>query len=103
MRGDGKNVTFKTNHAGGVAGGLTTGQALVARLAVKPTPTIAKDQETVDKVSRENATLSAVTRRDPTIVARVWPVAEAFLALIVLDHYMMHLGYQALIPGRSEA
>ncbi len=103
MRGDGHEVSFKSNHAGGITGGLTTGQPVVARLAVKPTPTIAKDQETIDKVSRENATLSAVTRRDPTIVARVWPVAEAFMALIVLDHYMMHLGYQALIPGRGRA
>ena len=99
---DGK-VTFKSNNAGGIAGGLSTGQPIVARLAVKPTPTIAKDQETIDKVSLENATLSAVTRRDPTIVARVWPVAEAFLAMILLDHYMMHLGYQALIPGRRRA
>lgn len=99
---DGK-VTFKSNNAGGIAGGLSTGQPIVARLAVKPTPTIAKDQETIDKVSLENATLSAVTRRDPTIVARVWPVAEAFVAMILLDHYMMHVGYQALIPGRSRA
>lgn len=95
---DGK-VTFNSNQAGGITGGLTTGQAVVARLAVKPTPTIAKDQETIDKVSLENKTLSAVTRRDPTIVARVWPVAEAFMAIILLDQYMMHLGYQALFTA----
>ena len=94
-------VSFKSNQAGGITGGLTTGQPIVARLAVKPTPTIAKDQETIDKVSLENAALSAVTRRDPTIVARVWPVAEAFMAIILLDHYMMHLGYQALIPRKA--
>ena len=97
---DGK-VVFPTNRAGGVTGGLSTGQPLVARLAVKPTPTIAKDQDTIDKVSLENRTLSAVTRRDPTIVARVWPVAEAFLALIVLDNYMMHLGYQAMFCDKK--
>lgn len=102
MRAEGGQVRFKSNHAGGVTGGLTTGQPLIARLAVKPTPTIAKDQETIDKVTLENATLSAVTRRDPTIVARVWPVAEAFMALIVLDMYMMHLGYQGLFPKRRE-
>ncbi len=96
MRAKDGNVTFQSNNAGGVTGGMTTGQPIVARLAVKPTPTIAKDQETIDKVSLENATLSAVTRRDPTIVARVWPVAEAFTAIILLDHYMMHLGYRAL-------
>lgn len=92
---DGK-VVFASNNAGGITGGLTTGQPLVVRIAVKPTPTIAKDQETIDKVSLENKVLSAVTRRDPTIVARVWPVAEAFLAITLLDQYMMHLGYQAL-------
>ncbi|MFA7693625.1 MAG: chorismate synthase [Candidatus Hydrogenedentes bacterium] len=92
---DGK-VYFESNHAGGVTGGLSNGQPLVLRLAVKPTPTIAKDQRTIDKVSLENAVLSAVTRRDPTIVARVWPVAEAFTALILLDQYMQHLSYRAL-------
>ena len=94
---DGK-VYFESNNAGGVTGGLATGQPLVARLAVKPTPTIAKDQRTIDKVSVENAELSAVTRRDPTIVARVWPVAEAFTALVLLDLYAQHLGYRALWP-----
>lgn len=90
------NVYFESNNAGGVTGGLATAQPLVVRLAVKPTPTIAKDQRTIDKVSVENADLSAVTRRDPTIVARVWPVAEAFTALILLDLYMQHLGYRAM-------
>jgi chorismate synthase len=89
-------VVFGSNHAGGVAGGLTTGQDLVVRLAVKPTPTIGKDQHTIDKVTLENQALSAVTRRDPTIVPRVWPVAEAFVAMILLDHYLQHLAYQGL-------
>lgn len=96
---DGK-VYFESNNAGGITGGLTTGQPIVARLAVKPTPTIAKDQNTIDKVSRENATLSAVTRRDPTIVARVWPVAEAFTAMVILDNLMQHYGYQAMWRNR---
>ncbi len=89
-------VKFRSNSAGGITGGLTTGQPIVVRLAVKPTPTIAKDQETIDKVSLENKLLKAVTRRDPTIVPRVWPVAEAFTALVLLDHCMMHLAYQSL-------
>lgn len=98
MRAGNGDVRFLSNNAGGVTGGLSTGEPLVARLAIKPTPTIAKDQETIDKVSLENATLSAVTRRDPTIVARVWPVAEAFMALLVLDQYMIHTAYQAMVP-----
>jgi chorismate synthase len=96
---DGK-VSFASNNAGGITGGLATGQDIVVRLAVKPTPTIAKPQKTIDKVSLKDANLAAVTRRDPTIVARVWPVAEAFTAIILLDHYMMHLGYQAVARSK---
>ena len=91
-----KKVNFRSNNAGGITGGLTTGQPIVIRLAVKPTPTIAKPQHTIDKVSMENKELAAVTRRDPTIVARVWPVAEAFTAILLLDHYMQHLAFQSL-------
>ena len=90
-------VNFRSNQAGGITGGLTTGQPIVVRLAVKPTPTIAKPQHTIDKVSLENTELAAVTRRDPTIVARVWPVAEAFTAILLLDHYMQHLAFQGMI------
>jgi chorismate synthase len=93
---EGGNVRFGSNNAGGITGGLTTGQPIVIRLTVKPTPTISKDQHTVDKVTREGAVLKAVTRRDPTLVARIWPVAEAFTAVILLDHLMMHVGYQGM-------
>jgi len=93
---DGK-VNFRSNNAGGITGGLTTGQPIVVRLAVKPTSTIAKPQHTIDKVSLENKELSAVTRRDPTIVPRVWPVAEAFTAILLLDHYMQHIAFQAMV------
>jgi chorismate synthase len=94
---DGK-VVFDSNNAGGITGGLTTGQDIVARVTVKPTPTIAKPQHTIDKVSLENTELAAVTRRDPTIVARMWPVVEAFTAIIILDTYMQHVAYQAMRP-----
>ena len=90
---DGK-VVFDSNQAGGVTGGIATGQDLVVRLAIKPTPTIDKQQETIDKYTRENTTLAAITRRDPTIVGRIWPVAENYTALVLLDHLMMHFGYQ---------
>lgn len=96
MRAKGGKVEFQSNQAGGVTGGLATGQPIVCRLAVKPTPTIAKPQVTIDKVSMENAELAAVTRRDPTIVARVWPVAEAFMALVLLDQLMQYMGWRAI-------
>ena len=89
-------VVFDSNNAGGVTGGLATGQDLVVRLAVKSTPTIAKPQHTIDKYTLENKDLSAITRRDPTIVARIWPVAENYTAMILLDNLLMHYGYQRL-------
>ena len=92
---DGK-VVFDTNNAGGITGGLTTGQSVVARLAVKPTPTIDKPQKTVDKYTLENTALASITRRDPTIVGRIWPVAENYTAMVILDNLMAHYGYQML-------
>lgn len=96
MRSKNGKVIFLSNNAGGITGGLTTGQPIVVRLAVKPTPTIAKEQLTIDKYTLEDKTLSAITRRDPTIVGRIWPVAENYTALVILDHLMMHYGYQIL-------
>jgi chorismate synthase len=96
MHSEKGKVVFETNNAGGITGGLTTGQSIVVRLAVKPTPTIDKPQHTIDKYTLENKELAAITRRDPTIAARVWPVAENFTALIILDNLIAHYGYQTL-------
>ncbi|HUV64366.1 MAG TPA: chorismate synthase [Sedimentisphaerales bacterium] len=96
MRAEGGKVVFASNNAGGITGGLSTGQPIVVRLAVKPTPTIDKPQKTIDKYTLENTDLAAITRRDPTIVARIWPVAENYTAMVILDHLIMHYGYQAL-------
>lgn len=92
---DGK-VIFDSNNAGGITGGLATGQSIVCKLAVKPTPTIDKPQHTIDKYTLENTDLAAITRRDPTIVARIWPVAENYTAMVILDNLIAHLGYQAI-------
>jgi chorismate synthase len=92
---DGK-VVFDSNNAGGITGGLSSGQSIVARLTVKPTPTIDKPQKTIDKYTLENKDLAAITRRDPTIVARIWPVAENYTAMVILDNLLAHLGYQTL-------
>ena len=67
MRIENGKVVFASNNAGGITGGLTTGQDIVARVVVKPTPTIAKPQHTIDKVSLENKEKEADTRRAPTI------------------------------------
>ena len=92
---DGK-VVFESNNAGGITGGLSTGQPIIVRLTVKPTPTIDKPQKTIDKYTLENKELAAITRRDPTIVARIWPVAENYTAMVILDNLIAHYGYQTL-------
>ena len=96
MRAKNGKVVFESNNAGGITGGLSTGQPVIVRLAVKPTPTIDKPQKTIDKYTLENTQLAAITRRDPTIVARVWPVAESYTAIVILDMLMQHYGYQTL-------
>jgi len=96
MHAESGSVVFDSNNAGGITGGLATGQDIVVRLAVKSTPTIDRKQNTIDKYTNENTELAAITRRDPTIVARIWPVAENYTALVLLDHLIMHYGYQTL-------
>ena len=54
-------------------------------------------QHTIDKYTLENKELAAITRRDATIVARVWPVAENYTALVLLDNLILHYGYQKLM------
>jgi len=96
MRAENGKVIFESNNAGGITGGLSTGQPIVVRLTVKPTPTIDKPQKTIDKYTLENKDLAAITRRDATIVARIWPVAENYTAMVILDHLFAHYGYQTL-------
>ena len=96
MHSEKGKVVFDSNNAGGITGGLATGQPVIVRLAVKPTPTIAKPQHTIDKYTLENKQLAAITRRDPTITSRIWPVAENFTAIVLLDHLLAHFGYQQL-------
>jgi len=96
MHGEQGKVIFESNNAGGITGGLSTGQPIIIRLTIKPTPAIAKPQRTIDKYTLENKPLAAITRRDPTIVARIWPVAENYTALVILDHLLAHYGYQML-------
>ena len=96
MHAEAGKVIFDSNNAGGITGGLSTGQPIVVRLTVKPTPTIDKPQNTIDKYTLENKALAAITRRDATIVGRIWPVAENYTALVILDHLFAHYAYQTL-------
>ena len=96
MRSEDGKVIFESNNAGGITGGLSTGQPIIIRLTVKPTPTIDKPQKTIDKYTLENKELAAITRRDATIVGRIWPVAENYTAILILDNLITHYGYQTL-------
>ena len=78
-------IRTKTNHAGGILGGITTGGPIVFRAAFKPTPSIAVEQDSVDLVSGENVKLSVKGRHDPCIVPRAVPVVEAAAACAIYD------------------
>jgi chorismate synthase len=83
----GKIVTA-TNYAGGILGGISTGMAIVARIAVKPTPSITKPQRTIDTSKMREAKLELKGRFDPNICPRIVSVAEAMLALVLADHML---------------
>ena len=93
---EGDKVRFRTNNAGGFLGGISNGEEIVVRIAVKPTPTVSVDQPSVDMYKMEEKTLSPITRRDPTICGRIYPVAEAMVAISIVDALMMARGYDSV-------
>ncbi len=82
---DGKSVFTKTNHCGGIQGGMTNGMPLIFTVSVKPTPSIAKKQQSVDLFAMENTDLQIKGRHDPCIVPRAVPVIEAAAAIAIYD------------------
>lgn len=82
-------VRTRSNHAGGMLGGISTGEDIAVRLAVKPTSSIARPQQTIDIHGAER-TIIVEGRHDPSICPRVVPVAEAMLLLVLADCYLMN-------------
>ena len=82
---------FLSNHAGGILGGISTGQPIVARFAVKPTSSILKSRATINR-DGEAADIITKGRHDPCVGIRAVPVGEAMLACVLADHYLRHRG-----------
>ena len=85
---------FLSNHAGGVLGGISTGQDLLVSLALKPTSSIRLTGQTID-LHGEPASIETLGRHDPCVGIRAVPVAEAMLALVLMDHALRHRGQNA--------
>ncbi|NBQ90456.1 MAG: chorismate synthase [Betaproteobacteria bacterium] len=80
---------FLSNHAGGVLGGISTGQDLIVRMAIKPTSSIRLPKASIDR-ALQPATVETFGRHDPCVGIRATPIAEAMLALVVMDHALRH-------------
>ena len=90
---------FSANHAGGVLGGISTGQDIVVRFAVKPTSSILTPRRTID-VSGQERDLITKGRHDPCVGIRAAPVGEAMMACVLLDHLLLHRGHVGENQGR---
>ena len=98
MRMQEGRVTFLSNNAGGILGGISTGQDIVARFAVKPTSSILTPRRTVDIKGRDTE-ISTKGRHDPCVGIRATPVGEAMVAVVLADHLLRH---KAITEFRSQ-
>ena len=85
----GKKTIFKSNNAGGILGGISSGQKIIASFAVKPTSSILQSRKTIDKFGK-NTKISVKGRHDPCVGIRAVPIGEAMLSCVLLDHYLMN-------------
>lgn len=85
LRAENGRIVTKTNHAGGINGGISNGMPILFDVVFRPTPSIGKEQETVDLETMENTTLCIKGRHDPCVVLRARPVVEAAAALTMMD------------------
>ena len=91
-----EKIRTVTNHNGGINGGITNGMPLIARLAVKPTPSIYRSQKTVNYQTKENTTLEIEGRHDPAIIHRARVVADSMTAIGLLDLFLSRQGTESI-------
>ncbi|AEA81864.1 chorismate synthase [Pelagibacteraceae bacterium] len=91
IRNKNGKVNFKTNNAGGILGGISSGQDIICSFSVKPTSSILNTRETIDK-SGKNTKISVHGRHDPCVGIRAVPIGEAMLACVLLDHFLLNRG-----------
>ena len=84
-----KKLKFNSNNAGGILGGISTGQEIIVSFAVKPTSSILTTRKTINKFGK-NTTISVKGRHDPCVGIRAVPVGEAMMNCVLLDHYLMN-------------
>ena len=89
MRMKSGKLKFKSNNAGGILGGISSGQDIIASFSVKPTSSILTSRETIDKKGK-NVKISVKGRHDPCVGIRAVPIGEAMLACVLLDHYLLN-------------
>ena len=82
------NISFRTNNAGGILGGITTGEEIRIRVAIKPTPTVAIPQDTVDMKKMQDTKILFSTKNDVSLCTRIYPVCEAMVRIVILDALM---------------
>ena len=85
----GKKTKFKSNNAGGILGGISSGQNIIVSFAVKPTSSILSSRKTIDKFGK-NTSISVKGRHDPCVGIRAVPIGEAMMHCVILDHYLMN-------------
>jgi len=93
---------FLSNNAGGILGGISTGQDITVSIAIKPTSSIRLARQTID-IDNKSATIETHGRHDPCVGIRATPIAEAFLALVLIDHALRHRAQNSDVKERVKA
>jgi chorismate synthase len=91
---------FVTNHAGGILGGISTGQDIVVTIGIKPTSSIRVPRRSIDKEGRA-VSVETNGRHDPCVGIRATPIAEAMMALVLMDHALLHRAQNADVMTKT--